>query len=255
VAIRNNGSSCALNHSNSSAKGWQLNLNHRYFKSYKHFVGTEEQEHRVEEKSDVRNWQHNLDISLVRIFNSRWSVALALPLQSNLRSSKYEHYGNSSTNPNARNETKSFGIGDMRITGYYWLLNPAKAHKGNIQAGLGVKLPAGNYRVEDYFRKTDSTYVMRPVDQSIQLGDGGTGISAELNGYYKLNHKLGLYGNAYYLISPVEQNGVSTARGRTVSATAVKYFTNTMSVPDQFMVRGGGKLYGEKILIFGGCKN
>lgn len=255
MAIRNNGSSCALNHSNSSAKGWQLNLNHRYFKSYKHFVGTEEQEHRVEEKSDVRNWQHNLDISLVRIFNSRWSVALALPLQSNLRSSKYEHYGNSSTNPNARNETKSFGIGDMRITGYYWLLNPAKAHKGNIQAGLGVKLPAGNYRVEDYFRKTDSTYVMRPVDQSIQLGDGGTGISAELNGYYKLNHKLGLYGNAYYLISPVEQNGVSTARGRTVSATAVKYFTNTMSVPDQFMVRGGGKLYGEKILIFGGCKN
>ena len=25
------------------AKGWELNINNRYFKSYKHFVGTEEQ--------------------------------------------------------------------------------------------------------------------------------------------------------------------------------------------------------------------
>jgi hypothetical protein len=254
VAIRNNASSCALNHPNNSGKGWQMNLNHRYFKSYKHFVGTEEQKHRVEEKSDVRNWQHNLDISLVGNFNNRWSFAVALPVQSNVRSSKYEHYGNGSTSPNARNETKSFGIGDMRITGYYWLLNPGKARKGNIQAGLGIKLPTGNYRVEDYFRKTDTTYVMGPVDQSIQLGDGGTGISVELNGYCKLNRRLGLYGNTYYLISPTEQNGVSTARGGTVSATAVKYFTNTMSVPDQFMARGGANYMVNNFSFSGGVR-
>lgn len=154
VAIRNNGSSCALGHPETSVKGWTLNLNHRYFKSYKHYVGTEEQKQRVEEKSDVRNWQHNLDISIVRRFNNRFSLAVGIPVQSNLRSSKYEHYGNNSTNLNARNTTKSFGIGDMRITGYYWLFNPSKANKGNIQAGLGLKLPTGNYRVEDYFKKS-----------------------------------------------------------------------------------------------------
>ncbi|WP_462254487.1 hypothetical protein [Ferruginibacter sp.] len=254
VAIRNNGSSCTLNHSGANAKGWQLNLNHRYFKSYKHFVGKEEQKHRVDEQSDVRNWQHNLDISIVRNFNNRFSMAVALPLQSNLRSSKYEHYGNGSTSPNARNTTKSFGLGDMRITGYYWLLNPAKSVKGNIQAGLGIKLPTGNYRVEDYFRKNDSTFVLGPVDQSIQLGDGGTGISFELNGYYKMNHKLGFYGNTYYLINPVEQNGVSTARGGAVSATNVKYFTNTMSVPDQFMARGGVNYSVKSFTVSGGVR-
>lgn len=253
VAIRNNGSSCTSGQQGNS-KGWQLNLNHRYYKSYKHYIGTIEQKHRVEEQSDVRNWQHNLDISLVRNFNSRWSMSLSMPVQANVRSSKYEHYGNSSINPNARQKTKSFGMGDMRITGYYWLIDPVRAHKGNIQAGLGLKLPTGDYEVKDYFRKNDSTYVMGPVDQSIQLGDGGTGISAELNGFYHLSHKIGFYGNLYYMINPREQNGVSTARGGAPSTTAIKYFTTTMSVPDQYMARGGVNYMVKKFTFSGGTR-
>jgi hypothetical protein len=78
-----------------------------------------------------------------------------------------------------------------------------------------------------------------PVDQSIQLGDGGTGLTAELNGYYNFTPKWGVYGNLYYLINPREQNGISTARGGTPTATALKYSTSTMSVPDQYLARGG----------------
>ena len=29
-----------------------------------------------------------------------------------------------------------------------------------------------------------------PVDQSIQLGDGGTGITVELNGFYNFSHQV-----------------------------------------------------------------
>lgn len=252
VAIRSNGGNCTADHTD--GKGWRLNLNHRYFKSYKHYVGTEEQKQRVEEQSDVRNWQHNLDISVTRNFTNRFSMVVALPLQSNVRSSKYEHYGNGSTSANARNSTKSFGLGDMRIAAYYWLFNPVRPLKGNIQAGLGIKLPTGNYRVEDYFKRNDTTYTLGPVDQSIQLGDGGTGISVEMNGYYKPTKKLGFYGNFFYLINPAEQNGVSTARGGAVSATAVKYFTNTMSVPDQFMARGGVSYYVKHFTFSAGAR-
>lgn len=252
VAIRSNGGTCTSDHTD--RKGWRLNLNHRYFKSYKHYVGTEEQKHRVEEQSDVRNWQHNLDISVVRNFNSRFSMLVGLPVQSNVRSSKYEHYGNNSTSPNARNTTKSFGLGDIRIAAYYWLFNPVRPLKGNIQAGLGIKLPTGNYRVEDYFRKNDTTYVLGPVDQSIQLGDGGTGVSIEVNSFYKPIKQLGFYGNFYYLINPTEQNGVSTGRGSAVSATAIKYFTNTMSVPDQFMARAGASYHVNKYTFSGGAR-
>ena len=37
------------------ATGWELNLNNRYFKSYKHFVGTIEQKQREEEGTNVIN--------------------------------------------------------------------------------------------------------------------------------------------------------------------------------------------------------
>jgi len=243
VAIRSNGNTCSLTKPG-EGRGWQFNLNTRYFKSYKHFVGKEEQHERVENGTEVINHSFSWDFTFIKALDNRWSVSFTLPLLSNVRSSLYEHYGNNnSSKPGARRNTESFGFGDIRVAAYRWLLDPQKSPKGNIQAGLGIKLPTGDYKYQDYFHKLtpdgeDST-VMGPVDQSIQLGDGGTGFTAELNGFYNFSHKLSLYGNFYYLLNPREQNGTSTARGGPVSATNTKYFTSTMSVPDQYMMRGG----------------
>ena len=55
--------------------------------------------------------------------------------------------------------------------------------------GWELKLPTGDYKYQDYFYKNDSTKVLGPVDQSIQLGDGGTGITLELNSFYSLSQK------------------------------------------------------------------
>jgi hypothetical protein len=242
VAIRSNGNTCSLGKAGDS-KGYTFNFNTRYFKSYKHFVGKEEQKHRVEEGTEVINHSLNWDFTLTKTLNKYWSLSVNLPIISNVRSSMYEHYGNSSLNPNARNNTKSFGIGDVRFTAYRWVFDPAKSHKGNLQVGLGIKFATGDYEVTDYFHKLksnggDST-VLGPVDQSIQLGDGGTGIALELNGYRNFGPRFGVYGNFYYLANPREQNGVSTSRGGATSAANVQYFSNTMSVPDQMMARGG----------------
>lgn len=258
VAIRSNGNTCSLGKPG-EAKGWQFNFNTRYFKSYKHFVGKEEQHERVENGTEVINHSLNLDFTLTKALSNRWSVAFNLPVISNVRSSMYEHYGNNnSSKPGARRNTESFGIGDIRIAAYRWLLNPEKSHNFNIQAGLGIKLPTGDYKYQDYFHKLtpsggDST-VMGPVDQSIQLGDGGTGFTVELNGFYNFSHSLSLYGNFYYLVNPREQNGTSTSRGGAVSATNQKYFTATMSVPDQYMVRGGLNYMANKFNFSGGLR-
>lgn len=196
VAIRSNGAVCTRNEAGkTSAKGWQFNTAYRYFKSYKHFVGTVEQKERVEHGTDVRNWQHSMNFTLIRQLSNRWSLAFDVPVISNTRSSMYEHYGNSSTSPNARRTTSSFGVGDVRITGYYWLLDPVKSPKGNIQAGLGIKLPTGDYKYTDFFYRNDTTSVLGPVDQSIQLGDGGTGFTTEINAYYNFTRNIGVYGN------------------------------------------------------------
>jgi len=215
------------------AKGWELNLNNRYFKSYKHFVGTVEQKQRIEESSNVINHAYELDITATRALNSRWSLAMTLPILAFGRSSLYEHDGAT------RHSTHSFGIGDARFSAYRWMFDPKTSHKGNVQIGLGVKLPTGDYKYQDYFYKKADSSVLGPVDQSIQPGDGGTGITFELNSFYNFNHKLGVYAGFFYLSNPREVNGTSTTRGGTASATAKKYNTDVMSVPDLFMTRGG----------------
>jgi len=232
----------------SNAKGWELGVNNRYFHSYKHFVGTEEQKERVEKGTQVKNYAYELDISLTRTLNSRWSLAATVPVLYFRRSSLYEHDGKT------RHSTYSFGIGDARVAAYRWMFNPAKAHKGNLQIGLGIKLPTGNFNYQDYFYKKADSSVLGPVDQSIQLGDGGTGITLEINGFYNFSHKIGVYGNFFYLSNPREVNGTSTTRGGTASATAKKYNTDVMSVPDLFMVRGGAAYTVKKFTFSGGVR-
>ena len=230
------------------AKGWELNLNNRYFKSYKHFVGTEEQKERVEKGTEVINHAYELDITATRTINSRWSLAMTVPILSFGRSSLYEHDGAT------RHSTHSFGIGDARFSAYRWMFDPKTSHKGNLQLGLGIKLPTGSYNYMDYFYKKADSSVLGPVDQSIQPGDGGTGITFELNSFYNFSHKVGVYGSFFYLSNPREVNGTSTARGGTASATAKKYNTDVMSVPDLFMVRGGVSYMVRQLNFSGGIR-
>lgn len=252
VAIRSTGGQCTMDHSSADAlkpHGWLLNLNNRYYKSFRHFVGTKEQKQRVAAGSEVINHAYSLDITLTHNLNKWWSFAIDVPVLSNARSSLYEHDGKT------RHSTHSFGLGDIRLAVYRWLFDPAKMQKGNIQIGLGIKLPTGDYKYQDFFYKNDSTKILGPVDQSIQLGDGGTGFSAEMNAYYNLSKHISVYGNLYYLANPREQNGTSTARGGTTSASSLAYGSSTMSVPDQYMIRAGANFTAKQLTLSLGVRD
>lgn len=237
--------SCSMEHpaEEPAASGWQFNASHRYFKSFRHFKGDEEQKERLIENTEVVNWQHSMDISLLRNFNNKWSLAVGIPLLANKRSSLYEH------GRRERHSSNSAGIGDARIVGYKWLLDPQKATKGNLQLGLGVKLPTGNYNYKDNFYNVgpDGGEEDRPVDQSIELGDGGVGAITELNGYYMLGSNFSAYGNVYYLFNPRGENGTRTYRE---TLSPLRANEAIMSVADQYMFRVGvshgfsGKLKG-----------
>lgn len=238
VAIRPSGScSMYLGSGGTPTNGWQFGANYRYFKSFRHFRGDEEQTERLEEHTEVINWANSVDLSLSKALTERWSVAVTLPILSYVRSSLYEHGGNA-LGEAGRHETSSFGLGDVRLTAYYHFIQPGTS-RWNLQGGVGLKLPTGDYQVEDFFYKSDGTIIQGPVDQSIQLGDGGTGFSAELNVAFQATAKLGLYANGFYLFNPREQNGVSTRRGSTPSQDNYLDGTATMSVADQFMARVG----------------
>ena len=122
----------------------------------------------------------------------------------------------------------------MRIVANRWLFDSHKTHKGNIQVGLGVKLPTGDYNAMSTFYNV--TPAERPVDQSIQLGDGGTGIIAEVNGFLNFTNAFSGYTNLYYMANPRNVNGTRTYR-ETLRATLANEANS--SVPDQFLARLG----------------
>lgn len=247
VAIRSTGGYCTMQHADSSK--WQLSINNRYFKSFRHFVGTAEQKQRQTLGNEVINHAFTTDIAVTRIINPRWSLLLDMPILTNSRSSLYEHANL------GRFSTHSFGVGDIRIAVYRWLWNPEKLYKGNVQIGLGIKLPTGSYNYQDYFHVTDSTKRLGAVDQSIQLGDGGTGLTFEINSFYNFSRSVSVYGNFYYLSNPREQNGVSSARGGIPSANSVANGSDIMSVADQYMIRGGVSYIMNRLTLSAGLRD
>ncbi len=246
VAIRNMGCSGTTIGGNTSGflqKGqFQLLTNYRYFKSYKHFRGSHEETARVENHTEVINKANSIELGLAFGITDRLSISASLPINFNDRSSLYEHYGNSiEANPaQKRFHTGSKGIGDLRVTGTYWLVDPAKGSKGNIAIGLGVKAPTGNAEVKDDFHKLTATgqdtIINKYVDQSIQLGDGGWGVSLETQGYYSILPRASVYFSGFYMFTPQEHNGVAR---QTITTEYPKSIVNYYAVPDQFAARVG----------------
>lgn len=235
---------------------WIVSVNNRYFKSYKMYDGTNP----VSEPPEDFKTNHNytLSIDVLRVLQDGWSIAVSVPFIAASRETWQEH------NPSKQKYTvNSFGLGDVRLTAYKWILDTSTPNRGNIQFGLGLKLPTGDYQYEDYFHKT-SGLVLAPVSSTIQLGDGGTGFSVEVNGYYTVSRVLGLYGNAFYLLNPRDHNGVSNTFGGpprvpghpTIDgAIAVEATANVNSVPDSYTVRAGGTVAVNKYTFWAGLRS
>ena len=214
-----------------TAKTWQFSMNYRYFRSFRHFIGTEEQKQRQEDHTEVINKDNSLTFGANYTLSSRWNISASIPLLYIDRSSLYEHLGNSTiTNPEQlRFHTQGQGLGDIRLMSYFTLI-PNQA-KWRLLVGLGFKLPTGNYNYKDYFHKPTGLQLL-PVDQSIQPGDGGLGIITEFNATRMLNEKVIFYSSGLYMFNPRNTNG--TLRGTGATATE-------LSVGDQFFFRLGAQ--------------
>ncbi len=105
---------------------------------------------------------------------------------------------------------RGFGIGDIRLTAYKWVFDENVRRKGNIQVGLGIKFPTGNYHSVDYWYYSDNPTVksLQPLPEALQIGDGGTGITTAINAFYIFNRNISVFGNFFYLINPMNTNGV-----------------------------------------------
>ncbi|MEN2283993.1 hypothetical protein AAGF08_17760 [Algoriphagus sp. SE2] len=125
------------------------------------------------------------------------------------------------------------GLGDIRIGAGYWILSGEKAKKGNIAIGLGIKFPTGDYAATSKFynQRTEGIEEVKTVDQSIQLGDGGTGLIVDFQGLWNITNTYFWYYDGFYMFNSKETKGTPTNRRRENEAI--------MSVPDEYAVRTG----------------
>jgi len=210
----------------------QLGINYRYFKSFRHFRGTEEEPDRITSNTEVVNNSHSTDFFLTYGITERLYSSITLPTVFNSRSSLYEH------GREERNTTFSRGLGDIRLGAGYWLFDLENHKNGNLAIGLGVKLPTGNYNASDIFYNVgpNDEPQTRPVDQSIQPGDGSFGFTMDFQLYQKIANGLFSYASGFYLLNPRETNGIRTFR-ETLSPLLEN--EAIMAVPDQYSIRTG----------------
>lgn len=209
-----------------------LGMNYRYFKSFRHFKGTEEEPDRVSNNTEVINYSHSWDFILNYGITERLFAGITIPLVLNERSSLYEH------GREERNKSFSRGLADIRLGMGYWIFDPELQKNGNVSIGLGLKLPTGNYNATDIFYNVgpEGSPQVRPVDQSIQPGDGGFGFTTNLQFFYSITPQLFIYGGGFYLFNPKETNGIRTFRE---TLSPILENESIMSVPDQFSVNTG----------------
>ncbi len=258
VAVRQMGglSLCSLNSYNLQKGNFQMGVGYRYFHSFRHFVGTEEQPDRQttggghdangnELGNAVNIYSHAVDFNFSYGISNRLQLNATIPYVNNERSQVLRQ---TSPEPDTfRYSVFADGIGDFRLGLNYWVFEPSTAHDGNLMVGLGIKLPTGNFAATDnQVPQTDGTkkdFIV--MDQAIQPGDGGTGFSVELQGFKKLFGNFIGFANGYYLFNPRESNGTYKSAPTVVKSPVdgnvlgTMYGYNIYASPDQYFVRAG----------------
>ncbi len=245
VAVRQMGGvgMCSSNSYNLSKGDLQAGVNYRYFHSWRHFVGKEEQPERQKtggghdkfgnnRGNAVNIYSHAVDLNLSYGITNRLQFNLSIPWVHNERSQVMRQ--TAPVKDTFRYSVYAKGLGDVRFGLNYWVIDPAKAHNGNLMIGAGIKLKTGSYSETDDAPQSDGTIKNVMMDQAIQPGDGGVGFSIELQGFTQLYKSIYGFANAYYLFNPKESNGTFKSLP---SAGLAGY--NVYACPDQYFARAG----------------
>ncbi|PYP49737.1 MAG: hypothetical protein DMD45_13425 [Gemmatimonadetes bacterium] len=168
---------------------------------------------------------HSANINVTYAETDRFSVRLTVPVSYGSQSRFYQD--------SVRHVVRAGGIGDIGLVGNTWLLDPGTHARANFALGAGVKIPTGtNKFTADYFLKGGSS-VQFPVDQAIELGDGGWGVILQGQAFGQVAPRTFAYFTGSYLVSPRDQTDVMRAPPGETNSTV------HISVPDVYTGRLG----------------
>src|SRR5215472_5631436 len=153
---------------------WEVGVAFRRLSAGQWFVGSQVRESAAPFGQPLLLNIYSLDATITYGVTERVSVTLTVPFS---RGTHNRFYGDGK-----RHTAESAGLGDISGIANIWLRRPSRESSGNIALGVGVKTNSGNNDVVDNFFLADGSVTKNPVDQSIQLGDGGVGVIFQLQG-------------------------------------------------------------------------
>lgn len=219
---------------NPGEEKWQVSFGWRYGYSFRHFRGSEEQEERVEEHSQVVNNVNLLDFSLRYNFNARTNLTLGVPYLMATRSGPLRDDNREVVRRYQRSSNR--GIGDITLVAHRYIWDPVTHRHSNFSIGGGIKFPTGqNMQPAISIDLVDGEEVVttETADFSVQPGDGAFGFVLDLSGYTVLNASgsLAFYGSGVYIFEPAETNGVERPGAQPLE--------EQVSASDQYVARLG----------------
>jgi hypothetical protein len=188
----------------------------------------------------MRLW-NTMDVTGVYQITERVSASATLPIVVNKAGFLEPPLGPGLGIPQKLNAA---GIGDLLLIARSWVVKPNHSPRQNLSFGVGLKLPTGNWRVQDiYADATGRVYDRKPVPLTIMPGDGGIGIYVEGYGFKSMQWPVKgstyfAYGN--YVITPQNTtNTISqiTTSGQFYAPQVQNALLNT--IPDTYSTRAG----------------
>jgi hypothetical protein len=207
---------------------WQLDVAFRDSTADKHYSLDVEQVQRQQLGTNVINTQKQTLFYLSHAVTDRVSFSVAVPVV-------VATWGipRPLTPPGARATEHGQGLGDISAVGRYWVFDPAKHSDRNLSVGLGFKAPSGNQNQYDVYNDNNGLNpTSKPIDQSIEPGDGGWGAQLEVQGFSRVGRTF-VFGSINYLANPKDVNDAPSGRA------AAGFQRDFNSVPDQYVMRVG----------------
>lgn len=203
---------------------WQIGVAYRRLTADKWFVGHDVRPDFAPFGKPLTLSINSADVTVRYGLTSRANLALTLPFSRGVQTRYYAD--------GQPHSVSASGLGDVNLIANFWLADPPAGPNRNLAIGVGVKAPTGNNKsIDDFFTMSGTTRA--PVDQSIQLGDGGVGIILQTQAYDRVADRLFGYLSGSYLVSPRRTSHVQLVKS---DGTESGIF---LSVPDVYSGRGG----------------
>ena len=199
---------------------WQFGIDYRHQFSYIHFVGSVEQNYRVQGGTQVENKINLENFAATYQITPRFSLTADLPL---LTASRHTN--------NSPIVYTSAGIGDSSLLVQGWLWNPTERTGGNVLLGFGVLFPTGQDDVQNTVLSNGKT-VTAPVDYSIQPGQGSWGIPLEWSAFKNWRTSQFYFNGSYTMM--LKDLGIQ--RSANVNPITLTQYN---AVSDQYLLEAG----------------